>query len=91
MTVAKHLFIDGRVQGVYYRATTQKQAQEMGLKGWVRNLPDGRVEAWLQGEPEVVSRMVIWCYDGPPWARVDSIDTEDVAPDEALSGFRVRY
>lgn len=91
MSIAKHLFIEGRVQGVFYRASTRKKAQELGLVGWVRNLPDGRVEAWFQGDPQVVSTMVTWCYDGPDWARVENIDADEVPPDDSLSGFRVRY
>ncbi len=68
-----------------------QMAQELGLVGWVRNLPDGRVEAWLQGDPQVVSSMLTWCYDGPDWARVDNIAKEDSPPDDSISGFRIRY
>ena len=86
-----HAIVHGRVQGVFFRDYTRKKARELSLSGWVRNLPDGRVEAWLQGDAEVVSNMVTWCYDGPQWARVDDIAGEDVTPDDSFSSFRVRY
>lgn len=63
----------GRVQGVWFRAWTQKQALEIGLNGWVRNRRDGSVEALLSGDDADVDRMITACHDGPPAARVDEV------------------
>lgn len=65
--------IRGRVQGVGYRLATASQAQKLGLAGWVRNLPDGGVEATFAGEDDRVEAMLEWCEQGPPLARVKSV------------------
>ena len=65
-----HLVIKGRVQGVFYRASTQETAINLGLKGWVRNLPDGNVEAVFEGAAEKVKEAVALCYKGPPGSNV---------------------
>lgn len=75
-----HLWITGRVQGVYYRATTQTMAHQLGVMGWVRNLRDGRVEAVFEGEALAVAKLVQWCGSGPPNARVDEIESVDEVP-----------
>lgn len=76
--------VDGRVQGVYYRASTQEQARALGLRGWVRNLPDGRVELRAQGTRERVEALLAWCRQGPPASRVASVDFEWEAPDPRM-------
>lgn len=85
-------FISGRVQGVAYRYWTESKASSLGLSGYVRNLPDGRVEAVFQGEPAVVDQMLEMLKQGPPAARVDNVD---VARSDAIGGefegFMVRY
>ena len=88
--VRARLLVSGRVQGVFYRAACRREAESRGLLGWVRNLPDGRVEALLQGPKETVEAMVAWCYRGPEEAAVSDIDVayEDSADD--LAGFRIR-
>lgn len=68
-----HLLISGRVQGVAYRASMVEQAQAAGLRGWVRNLRDGRVEAMVQGPQQQVDALLAWCRQGPPGARVDEV------------------
>ncbi len=81
--------IRGRVQGVWYRAWTERTARRLGLSGWVRNRADGSVEAVFCGAPETVTRMLELLHEGPPAARVDSVDTElDVIPVRE-EGFRV--
>ena len=70
---AVHLIIVGRVQGVFYRASTREAAHALGLKGWVRNLPDGSVEAVAEGPEEAVERFVAWCRKGPPGAFVTDV------------------
>ena len=79
----------GRVQGVYYRGTLKQQAEAHGVAGWVRNRPDGSVEALLQGRQEEVSSIVAWMRAGPRGARVDSVDVEGSDVDEVLHGFEV--
>lgn len=71
-----HVLISGRVQGVNFRAYTQREAETRGVTGWVRNNPDGRVEAVFEGEASDVQRMVDWCRHGPPVARVDRVEVE---------------
>jgi acylphosphatase len=80
--------ISGRVQGVWYRARTQEEAERLGVAGWVRNLPNGSVEAVFEGAPEAVAAMVSWCWDGPPQAAVDNVATREETPEGAV-GFRI--
>jgi acylphosphatase len=83
------VLVSGRVQGVFYRATCAARARELGVRGWVRNLPDGRVEAAFEGEDAAVDAMVAWCREGPTYARVEHVE---VIPEEPLgeAGFRIR-
>ena len=85
---AVRLLIAGRVQGVSYRKSAQAEAQRLGLYGWVRNLPDGEVEAWAEGAAETVAAFVAWCHEGPVLARVDRVETAAVEP-EGFSSFEV--
>lgn len=73
------IFIEGRVQGVGFRAATVRQAHQLKVGGWVRNLPDGRVEALIQGEHAAVDQMLSWLLQGPPLARVRNVDHDVVA------------
>lgn len=70
MRVRAHVFIAGRVQGVFFRAETQARASRVGMSGWVRNLRDGRVEALFEGDEDAVREMVDFCKAGPPGAQV---------------------
>lgn len=70
------LLITGRVQGVAFRWETQRAAARCGVTGWVRNLPDGRVEAVVEGPRQQVNQLVDWCRRGPPAARVDALDIQ---------------
>lgn len=83
--IARLLTISGVVQGVSYRQSTVEAARARDVAGWVRNLPDGSVEAWLEGAPEAVAALIDWCRRGPPHARVDDVAVRDVTP-EGLSG-----
>ena len=85
-----HVFVTGTVQGVYYRANTRDTAREMGVDGWVKNLPDGRVEAVFEGPENDVESMVEWCHDGSPAAEVADVDVEYEAP-TGKDGFEIRY
>ncbi len=89
MTTAIHCIISGRVQGVWYRAWTRKEAASLGLDGWVRNLPDGSVEALFAGPDETVREMIARCRQGPPAAQVTDIqESEGELP--AVPGFEIR-
>ncbi|BAY21566.1 putative acylphosphatase [Calothrix sp. NIES-2100] len=87
--IRAHVLISGRVQGVGYRYATVDTASQLGLTGWVRNLPDSRVEAVFEGAREVVEDMVRWCHGGPPAAVVQNIVVDYEEP-EGLRGFEVR-
>ncbi len=69
-----HLIISGRVQGVGFRYSTFHQAVNLGVFGWVRNIPNNKVEAMFEGDNHIVEQMVQWCYEGPPMSRVDNIE-----------------
>lgn len=71
-----HVLVSGRVQGVCFRAFTRDEAQDMGLVGWVRNLPDGRVEVLAEGPQPALERLVAWCRLGPPAARVTGVEVQ---------------
>ena len=80
----------GRVQGIYYRASLQREAQQRALSGWVRNQSDGSVEAVLQGPEEDVNAVLAWARVGPRRAVVESLDVSWSAPDPTLLSFEIR-
>jgi acylphosphatase len=84
-----HVFVSGRVQGVFFRATTQETAREHGVDGWVKNLDDGRVEAVFEGPTEAIEAMIGFCHEGSPAANVTDIAVERSEP-EGLEGFEIR-
>ena len=84
-----HVWVSGRVQGVFFRANTAKEARALGLTGWVRNLPDGRVETVFEGADQAVENMLAWCRNGTPPARVDRIDTREEPPSGEYAGFAI--
>lgn len=89
--VARHLTVHGHVQGVFFRASTRDRARDVGATGWVRNDPDGTVEAWLEGDEDAVAQVESWIRDGGPRnARVREVEAEDVAP-EGHDRFQVRH
>jgi acylphosphatase len=83
--IARRCFVAGRVQGVFYRASTRSRAQSLGVTGYARNLPDGRVEVLACGAPDAVQALCDWLWEGPPAAHVTAVEVEPVAP-ESLSG-----
>jgi acylphosphatase len=92
MTHARiHCFISGRVQGVSYRAYTQHEATHLGLTGWVRNCPDGRVELVAEGELETLQQLVLWCYQGPPAAVVTAVETQWETDIGIYRAFEIRH
>ncbi len=80
--ICQHCFVSGTVQGVFYRQTTKEQALNLELTGWVRNLPDGRVEVLICGEEATVSQMIEWLKVGPPRAKVIGVEIENVIYEE---------
>lgn len=85
-----HAIVHGRVQGVFYRDYTRQQAELLGVHGWVRNLPDGTVEAVIEGEADKVVVMRKWLQTGSPLAAVTAVDITDEEP-TGERGFSVRY
>lgn len=90
MTKQVRILVSGRVQGVYFRAFTQKEAKKHKLCGFAKNLPDGRVEVIAAGSNEAVEKLVRWCHKGPIMARVDHVETEEMAGIDLPSGFEIR-
>ncbi len=81
--------VRGRVQGVFFRASVRERARAAGVAGWVRNRPDGSVEAAFEGSPEAVAGLVAFCRHGPEYARVEALEEHPEEP-EGLAGFGVR-
>ena len=89
MLVRSHVYVSGRVQGVFFRAHAAREAMRLGLVGWVRNLPDERVEAVFEGERAKVEEMISWCRRGPKAAKVEGLKLEYASPTGEFSGFEV--
>ncbi len=89
--VRAHVFVSGRVQGVYFREYTRREAQKVGVTGWVQNLWDGRVEAVFEGPPSAVEHMVRWCHRGSPRAHVERVEVQYEPCTNEFSTFRVRW
>ncbi len=87
--VARKVTVHGRVQGVFFRDSCIREAQRVGVTGWVRNEPDGSVAAHFEGPVDAVEHMVAWCHQGPPRARVDEVLATEARPTGA-AGFAVR-
>ncbi len=85
-----HAYISGRVQGVSFRYFTYHEALRGGLRGWIRNLQDGRVEAVFEGDKESVQKVLEWSENGPPGAHVEGVEVEWEEPSDSLTGFNVR-
>ena len=85
------IFVSGRVQGVFFRENTKKKAKELGIKGWVRNLADGRVEAVFEGDKDKIDKMISWARSGPLFAKVEKLE---IAPEECqgeFEKFEIKY
>lgn len=90
MKARAHLYIKGKVQGVFYRAFTQEVADSLGLTGWVRNLPDRKVEAVFEGKRELIEKAVVKCKEGPIYASVTDIEVTWETHLENFSDFTIR-
>ncbi|MDY6949040.1 MAG: acylphosphatase [Pseudomonadota bacterium] len=80
--IAHRCYVSGRVQGVFYRASTRQKATELGCSGYARNLPDGRVEVVAVGEPESVRALVDWLWRGPPASEVELVEVQELSLDD---------
>lgn len=84
-----HVWFEGKVQGVFFREYTRRWAEELKLNGWVRNLPDGRVEAVFEGDKENIEKIIEYCKTKHPYAKVTKVVIEWEEP-EGLNGFKIR-
>ncbi len=91
MKINVHVIISGRVQGVWFRSSTKQKADQLGIKGWVRNTSDGRVEAVFEGHEELVREIVEWCYHGPPMAKVLNVEVKTKEFTDSFERFSVKY
>jgi acylphosphatase len=86
-----HVRIEGRVQGVFFRASTRDKARRAGVRGWVRNCRDGSVEAVFEGPRKAVVEVLAWCYRGSDAAMVENVDVDYEEPTGEFDSFRVRH
>jgi len=86
-----HVIVVGRVQGVFFRAYTKDEAVKLGLAGWVKNRPDGSVEALIEGDKTAVERMLRWFHQGSPHSSVEKVQTTEESPVGDSSGFEIHY
>ena len=91
MKVRAHVFVSGRVQGVFFRSETEDEAKRRNVVGWVRNTSDGRVEAVFEGEKEDVEKLIDFCRRGPPGARVTKVDVQWKDYTGEFRDFKIRY
>jgi acylphosphatase len=91
VSACRRIRIRGRVQGVFFRHHTKQEADRLGITGWVKNLPDGSVEALICGGEKQLERMESWLAEGPPAATVEEIESSTQQPDTTFSHFEVRY
>ena len=91
MDIRAHVIITGRVQGVFYRATTKNKAEQLGLTGWVKNTSDGRVKALFEGEENAVHEMITWCHQGPRSANVTDVTVDYTKYLGEFNDFSITY
>jgi acylphosphatase len=91
MKTRAHVFVAGRVQGVFFRSATKHNADRYNVKGWIRNLPDGRVEAVFEGEKEAVQKLIEFCKHGPSSARVTNVDFTWENYTGEFASFKLKY
>ncbi|NIP40606.1 MAG: acylphosphatase [Candidatus Aenigmarchaeota archaeon] len=90
MNARVHLLISGEVQGVFFRASTRDKAVDLGLKGWIRNLMDGKVECIVEGEKERIEQLIEFCKQGPEGSKVDNIEINWEKPKDEFGSFDIR-
>ncbi|MCP4265370.1 MAG: acylphosphatase [Candidatus Brocadiaceae bacterium] len=90
-TARLHIFVEGIVQGVFFRASTIEESSKLGLTGWVKNCPDGRVEAVFEGDTDKIEQIVEWCKKGPPGAVVRNLETVWEQATGEFDSFTMKY
>ena len=90
MKICKRCLVSGKVQGVFYRASTAERARALGITGYAKNLSDGRVEVLACGEAAEVEELIDWLWQGPPAAKVQGVDVQDADPGDAPRDFSAR-
>lgn len=91
MKMRVHVIISGKVQGVWYRASTKQMADQIGITGWVRNTSEGNVEAIFEGEKKLINEMIEWCNQGPPLAKVDNVTIKKMENEKNFDSFMIKY
>jgi len=91
MVKTVHVFISGKVQGVWFRANTKQQAEQRNVSGWVRNTSDGKVEAVFQGDADAVDDIISWCHQGSSMSEVSDVSVETLDDDKEFQGFNIKY
>jgi len=91
MKTRVHIFVSGRVQGVFFRSAAKHYADRYNVKGWIRNLPEGRVEAVFEGEKEDIEKMIEFCKHGPSSARVTTLELTSENYTGEFDSFKMRY
>ena len=86
-----HIYISGFVQGVFFRANSVRNAKLLGVTGWVKNLPDGRVEIMAEGNERIIDQMIEWCKKGPRGAKVENIHIENLPYNGEFNDFIIHY
>ncbi|HMA83935.1 MAG TPA: acylphosphatase [Candidatus Thermoplasmatota archaeon] len=86
-----HVYIRGKVQGVWFRANTKEEAEKKGVHGWVRNMSDGRVEALFEGEHKAVDAMVEWCHRGSPLSNVKNVKVQEMSTPVGCLDFKIKH
>ena len=86
-----YILIEGRVQGIFFRLTACDMAISLGIKGWVRNRWDGKVELIAEGKESAINKMIKWCYEGPPGAMVTNVEIEMQPFKGEFNNFSIRY
>lgn len=89
--IRAHIFVQGMVQGVFFRVKTRQKAKVLGVTGWVKNLPDDRVEAVFEGEKEKVEQIIEWIKKGPLFSRVDDVKVDFEEYKSEFESFEIRY
>jgi acylphosphatase len=91
MKTCVHVLIIGRVQGVWFRASTKQKAEQLGITGWVRNTDGGNVEAVFEGDEKQIQDMIEWCHQGPPLSKVENVEIKNQDPTNSFDDFSIKH
>ena len=87
--IAARVIIKGKVQGVFFRVSTEKEANRLGINGWVKNCPNGDVEAFFEGEKSAINAIISWCHQGPAYSKVTSVNSEIIPFQNQFDSFSI--